>query len=76
MNRLDKKFRELKALKKKALIAYVTAGDPNLSVTRKLVPALERSGVDIVELGIPFSDPLADGPVIQAASHRDRKSVV
>jgi tryptophan synthase alpha chain len=70
MNRLDKKFRELKALKKKALIAYVTAGDPNLSVTRKLVPALERSGVDIVELGIPFSDPLADGPVIQAASHR------
>jgi tryptophan synthase alpha chain len=55
---------------KKAFIAYITAGDPNLGVTADLVVELERAGVDIVELGIPFSDPLADGPTIQAASQR------
>ncbi|MFA5256178.1 MAG: tryptophan synthase subunit alpha [Candidatus Omnitrophota bacterium] len=70
MNRVDKKFRELKRNKKRAFISYVTAGDPSLAVTKEIVLALERSGVDIVELGIPFSDPLADGPTIQAASHR------
>lgn len=70
MNRIDKKFKELKRRGKKAFIAYVTAGDPNLSVTREIVLSLEKSGVDIVELGIPFSDPIADGPTIQAASHR------
>ncbi|MDP3791047.1 MAG: tryptophan synthase subunit alpha [Candidatus Omnitrophota bacterium] len=70
MNRIDKKFKELKKGKKKAFIAYVTAGDPNLSATKSIVLALEGAGVDIIELGIPFSDPLADGPTIQAASHR------
>ena len=70
MNRIDKKFKELKKRGKKAFIAYVTAGDPNLLTTKKVVLALEDAGVDIIELGIPFSDPLADGPVIQAASHR------
>ena len=70
MNRVDKKFRELKKYKRSAFIAYVTAGDAGLSVTGRIVLALERSGVDIIELGIPFSDPIADGPVIQAASHR------
>ena len=70
MNRIDRKFRELRARKKKAFIAYVTAGDPGLSMTNRIVLALEGSGVDIIELGIPFSDPLADGPTIQAASHR------
>lgn len=70
MNRIDKKFKDLRKRKKKAFIAYVTAGDPTLSMTKNIVLALERSGVDIVELGIPFSDPLADGPTIQAASHR------
>lgn len=70
MNRLDKKFRDLKRRREKAFIAYVTAGDPDLRTTKKIVLALENSGADIIELGIPFSDPLADGPTIQAASHR------
>jgi len=70
VNRIDKKFKELKKRGKKAFIAYITAGDPNLLTTKKVVSALEDAGVDIIELGIPFSDPLADGPVIQAASYR------
>ncbi|MBI5123815.1 MAG: tryptophan synthase subunit alpha [Candidatus Omnitrophica bacterium] len=70
MNRIDIKFRQLKKQKKKAFIAYITAGDPDLRTTEKLVLALEESGVDLIELGIPFSDPLADGPTIQAASER------
>jgi tryptophan synthase alpha chain len=74
VNRIDKKFKELDKAKKKAFIAYITAGDPSFSMTEKLVPALERSGVDIIELGIPFSDPLADGPTIQAASERALKA--
>jgi len=73
MNRIDKKFRDLKSRKKKAFIAYITAGDPDLTTTGHIVLALERSGVDIIELGIPFSDPLADGPTIQAASQRALK---
>ena len=75
MNRIDKKFKDLRARKRKAFIAYITAGDPDLAMTKQIVPALEGAGVDIIELGIPFSDPLADGPTIQAASHRalDRK---
>lgn len=59
---------------KKALITYVTAGDPNLGMTEKLVYALEKAGADIVELGVPFSDPLADGPVIQASHLRALKT--
>ncbi|MCX5667762.1 MAG: tryptophan synthase subunit alpha [Candidatus Omnitrophica bacterium] len=70
MNRIDEKFRALKKQKRKAFIAYITAGDPNLSVTKKIVLSLEGAGVDIIELGVPFSDPIADGPTIQAASHR------
>ncbi len=70
MNRVDKKFRELKRDKKKAFIAYITAGDPSLAMTKRIALTLEQAGVDILELGIPFSDPLADGPTIQAASHR------
>lgn len=76
MNRIDKKFKLLKKDKKKAFIAYIAAGDPNLTTTAKLVTALENSGVDIIELGIPFSDPLADGPTIQAASQRALKNDV
>ena len=76
INRIDKKFNELKKQKKKAFIAFITAGDPSLSVTEKLVVAFERCGVDIVELGVPFSDPLADGPTIQAASERALKKGV
>lgn len=70
MNRVEKKFRELKKLGRKAFIAYITAGDPGINMTKKIVLALEASGADMIELGIPFSDPLADGPTIQAASHR------
>lgn len=70
MNRIDKKFKVLKALKRKAFIPYITAGDPDIATTGKIVIALENAGADIIELGIPFSDPVADGPTIQAASQR------
>jgi len=73
MNRINKKFKELKKLKKKAFVTYITAGDPNLAVTKNLVLALDKAGVDIIELGIPFSDPMADGPTIQQASQRALK---
>jgi len=68
VNRLDAKFRELRSKKQKALIAFITAGYPSLSITEKLVREFACVGVDIVELGVPFSDPMADGPVIQEAS--------
>ena len=74
MNRIDKTFKILRRAGKKAFIAYITAGDPSLAATEKLVLALEKSGADIIELGIPFSDPLADGPTIQAASLRALKA--
>src|SRR2546426_8890892 len=68
--------------KKPALVAYVTCGDPNLATTREIVLAAIDAGADVIELGVPFSDPVADGPVIQRASQRaiqqgttlDRKS--
>jgi tryptophan synthase alpha chain len=62
--------------KRKALITFITAGDPGLAATEKLIYDLERSGADIIELGIPFSDPLADGPVIQASHLRALKKNV
>ena len=68
MNRIEKKFKALKRKHKKAFIAFITAGYPSLAVTEKLIVAFDRLGVDIVELGVPFSDPLADGPIIQEAS--------
>lgn len=73
MNRIDRKFNELRAARKKAFIAFITAGDPSLKATEELVPALEKAGADIIELGVPFSDPLADGATIQAASYRALK---
>lgn len=76
MNRINRKFKELKKMKQKAFIAYVTAGDPDLAMTGRIVLALEKANVDIIELGIPFSDPLADGPTIQAASQRALKKNV
>lgn len=69
MNRIDKKFMELKKRKGTAFIPFITAGYPDLAATEALVPALERSGADIIELGVPFSEPIADGPIIQEASH-------
>ncbi len=68
MNRIDFAFQRLKAAKKKAFIAFITAGFPDLPTTEKLILELASSGVDIIELGIPFSDPVADGAVIQEAS--------
>ncbi|MFH1387445.1 MAG: tryptophan synthase subunit alpha [bacterium] len=59
--------------KRKALITYITVGDPNLATTEKLIYQLEKAGADIIELGIPFSDPLADGPIIQASHQRALK---
>jgi tryptophan synthase alpha chain len=68
MNRFEKKFKALKRKNKKAFIAFITAGYPNLGVTKKLILELDKIGVDIIEIGVPFSDPLADGPVIQESS--------
>jgi len=68
MNRISRKFEELKAAHKKAFIVFITAGYPNLGITEKLILELSRIGVDIIELGVPFSDPLADGPIIQESS--------
>ena len=73
MNRIEKKFLELKQEGKKGFIAYICAGDPDLAATSEIVLALEETGVDIVELGIPFSDPLADGVVNQRAAERALK---
>jgi tryptophan synthase alpha chain len=68
MNRIDRKFIQLKKQDKKAFVAFITAGFPDLVTTAKLCIELEKKGVDIIELGVPFSDPLADGPTIQEAS--------
>jgi tryptophan synthase alpha chain len=68
--RIDLAFDRAKKEGRAALIIYVCAGDPSLEVTARLVPRLARAGADIIELGVPFSDPIADGPVIQAASER------
>jgi len=70
MNRIDAKFNKLRAEGKKGIIAYLTAGDPDLETTEELVCRLAESGAAMVELGVPFSDPVADGPVIQAAAGR------
>ena len=72
--RIGEKFRDLAKRDARGLVIYLTAGDPNLEATRDLLPALERAGADVIELGIPFSDPLADGPVIQRASERALKA--
>ena len=58
---------------KPALVAYVTCGDPDIATTREIILAACRAGADIIELGVPFSDPVADGPVIQRASERALK---
>jgi len=73
MSRINEKFKELKKNKRKALIVYITAGDPSLAISEKLVYALQTAGADIIELGVPFSDPMADGPTIQKASERSLK---
>jgi tryptophan synthase alpha chain len=70
MNRLDEKFAELRARGAAGLVVYLTAGDPSLDETVALVVAAARAGADVIELGVPWSDPSADGPVIQRAMER------
>ncbi len=70
MNRIDSLFARLRAEKRKALITFVTAGDPTLAATVDLCREMERAGADLIELGVPYSDPIAEGPVIQAANLR------
>ena len=74
MGRITETFERLKQDNRKALAAFITAGDPDLGTTQDLVAAIEESGADLLELGVPFSDPLADGPVIQASAQRALKS--
>ncbi len=76
MNRVENRFRELKKKNQRALITYVTAGFPSLKYTQDLMEILEESGADIIELGVPFSDPIADGPTIQRASEGALKNGV
>lgn len=70
MTRIDAKFAELKAANKKAFVAYVMAGDPNYETSLEIVKGLPAAGVDVIELGLPFTDPMADGATIQLAGQR------
>lgn len=70
MNRIDQTFKNLAAAKRKALVAYLTAGDPDFDTCLKIVQSACAAGIDVIELGVPFSDPTCDGPVIQLASQR------
>ena len=74
MGRIADSFTRLKAEKKKGFIPFITAGDPDLATTERLLIALAQSGATLIELGVPFSDPMADGPVIQRASERALKN--
>lgn len=73
-NRIDKKFEELKFENRKTLITFITAGDGGYELTEKAVLNMAESGADLIELGVPFSDPIAEGPVIQKASERALKN--
>ncbi len=74
MTRLEERFAALRERGERALIPFVTAGDPDLATTAAIVPALVEAGADAVEIGVPFSDPLAEGPTIQRASERALRS--
>jgi tryptophan synthase alpha chain len=76
MTRITAKFEELRSEGRKAFIPYITAGDPDLATTERLLLALADAGADVIELGVPFSDPMADGPVIQRASERALKNPI
>ncbi len=74
MNRIEQRFARLKKEGQKGFIVYIGAGDPSLEMTRRLALAFDKIGVDVLELGVPFSDPLADGPVNQMAAQRGLES--
>ena len=74
MNRLSSKLIELKQNNKKALVAYLVAGDPDLNTTLELMHLFVESGVDVIEIGVPFTDPIAEGPTIQKAHDRALKN--
>ncbi|MFH1905488.1 MAG: tryptophan synthase subunit alpha [bacterium] len=76
MNKIEKVFLNLSRTNTAAFIPFITAGDPSIAITEKLVFAFKKAGADIIELGVPFSDPLADGPTIQQASERALKNGV
>lgn len=73
-SRIARRFEELKRAGELGLVAYITAGDPTLAASRQIVLAIAEAGADVIELGVPFSDPLADGPAIQRASERALRS--
>jgi tryptophan synthase alpha chain len=70
MSRLNTCFTELRSQRAKALVTFITAGDPDLATTEEMISLLEEAGADVIELGVPFSDPMADGPTIQLSSER------
>lgn len=70
MSRITKRFEELRSKGETGLVVYIMAGDPDLETTRRLILEMERAGADVIELGVPFTDPLADGPSIQLAAER------
>ena len=70
MTRIDDKFAELNRAGKKAFVSYIMAGDPDYDTSLEIVKGLPAAGVDIIELGVPFTDPMADGPTIQLAGQR------
>lgn len=70
MGRISSRFKELKKSGEKALVTFITAGDPDIATTEEMILEMERAGADIIELGVPFSDPMADGPTIQLSSER------
>ena len=74
LSKVDEKFYELKNNKKLALMPFIMAGDPNIEITSEILLKLQENGADLIELGIPYSDPLADGPIIQVAASRALKS--
>ncbi len=74
VSRIDKRFADLKAANKAAFVAYIMAGDPNLEASFEVLKGLPAAGADLIELGFPFSDPMAEGPTIQAAAERSLKA--
>lgn len=76
MTRISDRFAQLRREGRKAFIPYITAGDPDLDTTERLILGLADAGADVIELGVPFSDPMADGPVIQRASERALKNPI